>query len=135
MGHELIETGRGDTQVTHEEHHEREAGFDSTRFASREDFRTLLSRLDLPDEPAIEQEKVGGTPVGNRYVWANDHLLLVTGDNPFNLGSPTETRNGVWAGRIGLEGQEEAVEEAIVAIEQSRDLLDGDFNATRREYI
>jgi hypothetical protein len=135
MGYEILESGRRSTQIRHAEHHDRRASFDSTRFGSRADFRALLTALDLPDEPAIEHEKVRGNHAGIRYVWANDRLLMVTGDNPFNLGEPTETRNGVWAGRIGLEGQSEAVDAAIVGIEERRDMTDGDFHATERVMI
>jgi hypothetical protein len=135
MGYDIIETGRGSTHIHHADHRDREASFDSTRFGSSEDFRALLAALDLPDEPVIEHEQVRGNHAGIRYVWANDRLLMVTGDNPFNLGAPTETRNGVWAGRIGLEGQSDAVDTAIVAIEERRDLTDGDFHATKRVMI
>lgn len=135
MGYTIIESARRSTHIHHAEHRDREASFDNTRFGSRADFRALLATLDLPDEPVIEHEQVRGNHAGISYVWANDRLLMVTGDNPFNLGAPTETRNGVWAGRIGLEGQSDAVEAAIVAIEERRDMTDGDVHATERVMI
>lgn len=125
-----------------------ERGFDLTNFGTASNFEDMLTELNLnPDhiyeEPVdVEYGKVDKSPdEADRnygvFVWANEDLALITGNNPLTGEySNPEMRSPEtgYASYIGLSGMPEAVREAWSEIKQRANHIKGQ-NRDEREFI
>lgn len=109
-----------------------EAGFDLTDFDTARRFENLLAELDLNPEHIYREEvdaeyaKIDKSPDDpdsdhGVFVWANENLALITGNNPltgeYSDPDMRPPEKG-YASYIGLSGTPEAVEEAFDRIKE-----------------
>lgn len=91
---------------------DREAGFDFTAMHP-DDFEALLDQFELPETP-IRFEKYLDEMTGERLVWANETVMLVTGANPITgekvrHNTSDEPKPG-YLSAVGIVGEADAVD-------------------------
>jgi len=124
LGHNNVsfENTRSYVRVSHGEYNE-EAGFDLTDFGNVENFINCLK--DIGISPHLNYFRVQkGVEYGKAsylYCWANDELLIVTGNNPItgDYSSPNgRTNEKGYASYIGIEGRDMACAKALDSIKE-----------------
>jgi hypothetical protein len=140
LGHNNVsfETTGSYVRVSHEEYTE-EAGFDLTDFGNVNDFINCLRDMGISPhlnyfrvQRGIEYEKVAYL-----YCWANEELLIVTGNNPITgeYSSPTDRPDQKgYASYIGIEGRDMTVAKALDLIKEYAEYY-GDIDPRGRSFI
>lgn len=99
-----------------------EAGFDLTTFGDARTFRVFLKDVGLhPEADFVEVDKAPDEPdrTYRNFVWANEDLALITGNNPLTgeYSDPSMRRpEEGYASYVGLSGTETAVDAAFSAV-------------------
>jgi hypothetical protein len=136
---EVTDTYRDRVKVGHR-FTDKEAGFDLTSFNTREGFVTLLEELGLDpyyDYARVNPNKVGVNDEYYYYIWGNENGMILLGNNPItgDYSDPAGRQNEPgYASYIGIEGDKEFVDNALVSIVGYTDYYK-DIDKQRRSFI
>jgi len=116
-----------------------EAGFDLTEFASAGRWRAVLDELGIDAEPekVVTSGQEDSDDCRAVWIWANDHIMLVTGANPLTgelvyFGS--RNKDTGYASYIGIEGRGPDVLTAYEAIKDKQSFTEG-WDPDSRSYL
>jgi len=108
-------------RVSHAEYDE-EVGFDMTNFPYVENFINCLIEMGInPQTDYFRVQRGEEIKPSYLYCWANEELLIVTGNNPitgvYRIPEKRTKQKG-YASYIGIEGRDSAVSKAVNSIKK-----------------
>jgi len=111
-------------RVSHAEYDE-EVGFDLTDFLYDENFINCLIEMGInPQTDYFRVQRGEEIKPSYLYCWANEELLIVTGNNPITGKNSTPIHRPDekgYASYIGIEGRDSAVSKAVNLIKKYAD--------------